>query len=502
MTRQLHRLLIANLGLVAVLAVSGPSSAGVLSISKNNQIIKDGCVWRGIGVNYFDAFIKTVYIKNDSSYIGGFRVLDSLKIPFARLGFSWADSMQMRKYVTDSVFYYSRMDSVVSAARKYHIGLIPSLIWNILSITKFTREDLSAYKDTNSRAYTYLRKYTREIVRRYRSDQTIWAWEIGNEIYPYGDLPASSSYYSPLATVDVSNLLTNIAQIIRAEDSDRVIISGNQMPTAAQYHRYLYHLDSVLHPQYFYPDTRGQHKKVLEMLNPSPINTISSHIYSFGKGGGNYFQDADPHVNESGYVFELKQIGDELGKPVVIGEFGVFDGDVDSMGVPLDSARQAAYFQNFLSAIVASGIPLSAMWVYNYDYFNPPGQASTPTQQYWTATISNSRAYQLVMVANANQKIRTELLNASGNKLGIGSIERRNNGTLRVYFTDSLIVSGKVLNSRGQMVDDLVVNSNGMFADWGCVNNHGTKVNQGVYYLMLSGQQRVYSKSVFIVNKF
>lgn len=60
-------------------------------------VLKDGKPYRGIGVNYFDCFLRTLKKDGETSYDAGFATLAAKGIPFARFcatGF-WPSDMKL-----------------------------------------------------------------------------------------------------------------------------------------------------------------------------------------------------------------------------------------------------------------------------------------------------------------------------------------------------------------------------------------------------------------------
>lgn len=415
------------------------TTASVLQAGPNGTLILDGRLWRGIGVNYFDAFTRTLADTADKSYKKGFKTLDSLGIPFVRLSMSGYSSPNMALYVSNKPHYFQLMDSVVASAAANHIGLIPSIIWNIDMPVLMAGQTQAAYADTGSATWVWVKNYYTEIVTRYKNSPAIWAWEIGNEFYPYGDIPNSSVYHTPITTTVLRTFFTGIGNLIHQIDSTRLISSGNQAPWYSQYHRYMYRLDTIANlATYGQDDTRDQCKEVLNVLHPSPINIISSHVYPFQTNFRHYFANSNPRVNEAGYIREINMMSQELGKPLFVGEFGVYDGDVDSNGVALDSAGQTALYTSMVASIETNKVPLAAMWVFDFNYFNPPGQASVTYRPYWTATVQNNRAYQLLLIAAANARIRAKL--STANTLSPHAVQRNSDLIIQRFPRNDLCV--------------------------------------------------------------
>ena len=76
-------------------------------------------------------------------------------------------------------------------------------------------------------------------------------------------------------------------------------------------------------------------------------------------------------------------------KPLFVGEFGV-------PGADTPEAR--ARFTLILSAMRTNQVPLSALWVFDYDY-----QAND-----WNVTATNARRWQVEAIQQANQELRRQ----------------------------------------------------------------------------------------------
>jgi hypothetical protein len=155
----------------------------------NATVLKDGRPYRGIGVNYFDCFLRTWKNGDDTSYDAGFAVLAAKGIPFARFcatGF-WPRDMQL--YREDRAEYFRRLDGVVNSARKHGIGLVPSLFWYYACVPDLVGEPMDQWANPRSKTRAWMRDYVREVAARYRDDPAIWAWELGNEFSLRASLP-------------------------------------------------------------------------------------------------------------------------------------------------------------------------------------------------------------------------------------------------------------------------------------------------------------------------
>lgn len=376
-------------------------------VTVDDRFLLRGKTWRGMGVNYFDAFIRAVRDTNNHTYEEGFRVLDSIGIPFARVAFSGYAWKDMWIYRENKGLYFEIMDSVVSSAKRNNLRLVPSLIWNIKLPAEMTDEKLGDLSDSQSASMQWARNYVREVVARYKDDTTILMWEIGNEFYPYGDLPKESKFYTPLNTPKIRNILQVLSRDVADLDPVTPISSGNQAPVRNQYHRYLSRTSQSLRKAMDLDDSPDEHGKAIVLLHPKPINIISSHLYLMNRhrtrGSRWGFQK-----NELEYLRFLKDLGKRSKMPVFLGEFGINDQDRDSAGKPLDENAQAQELRRFMVSILESGIPVSAIWVFDFKHFDPPGMKSALGRPYWSITTFNDRSYQLGMVAAANGILRSD----------------------------------------------------------------------------------------------
>ena len=105
-------------------AAQRPRPSPGLTVSEEGVLTKEGTPFRGIGVNVFDLFNRTLANPNDTSYEQALRTVGNLKIPFVRFaacGF-WPRDMQL--YQRDKEAYFRLMDAVVDCARRNGVGLM------------------------------------------------------------------------------------------------------------------------------------------------------------------------------------------------------------------------------------------------------------------------------------------------------------------------------------------------------------------------------------------
>jgi hypothetical protein len=348
-----------------------------LSVGKDGTLEKSGAPYRGIGVNYFDAFRRVLLDPADTSYDRGFQVLAKHGVPFARFLCSGFWPSEMRLYQEDRPAYFRRLDALIAAAEKHGIGLIASLFWQSSTVPDLVGEPRDAWGNPQSKTHAYLRTYVREVVTRYQKSPAIWGWEFGNEYNLLADLPNASSQRPTVAPHlgtpdersgrdDVTHEMIRIAftafaREVRKYDSHRILSTGNSFPRRSAWHQKT--------QKTWTQDTPVQQTEMLLGDNPDPMDTLSIHAYGDGAVASIRFARA---------------VSAKCKKPVFIGEFG-------AKGTGQKGEEE---FHSLLEEIERARVPLAAVWVFDY------GQ-----QVNLNITASNTRAYQLKALALANRRI-------------------------------------------------------------------------------------------------
>jgi hypothetical protein len=367
--------------LVCFLASLCCEAGNGLVVNADGELTRSGAPFRGIGVNYYDAFVRTLENGARTNYDAGFRDLAARKIPFARFsaGGYWPNSWRL--YQTNRTEYFSRLDGVVRSAEHHGIGLIPSLFWQLSTIPDLVGEPCNRWGDTHSRTMAFMRQYTREVVDRYRLSPAIWGWEFGNEYNLPADLPNAAEHRPPvvpaLGTPDhrtAGDELTHaairvafreFADEVRKLDPDRIIVSGNAFPRSSAWHQ--------AREKSWKLDSPEQFAEVLAADNPSPMNTLSVRAYDLAA--------------DIGRLDQAMTVARALKKPLFVGEFGVPGMDVE---------KTRTQFTEILSAIETQRVPISALWVYDFSE-----QADD-----WNVTPTNARSWQLGAIQQANERLR------------------------------------------------------------------------------------------------
>ena len=348
-----------------------------LSVRADGVLLRGGTTYRGIGVNYFDAFARTLKDHKDTSYEAGFRALAENQIPFARFMCTGFWPAEMKLYLENKAEYFRLLDGVIQAAQKHGVGLIPSLFWYIPTVPDLVHEPCDQWGNPNSRTHEFMRAYTREVVTRYLDSPTIWGWEFGNEFDLSADLPNAKEHLPPIVpklgtaqTRSDRDILTHemartafreFAKEIRKIDRTRIICTGNSIPRPSAWHQ--------IREGTWTKDSPEQYAQVLAEDNPDLMDTITVHLY-------------EPEADR---LAGAMQTARRQKKPLFVGEFGVQG----------DSPEVRQQFQILLDLIERMEVPLAALWVFDYRQ-----------QTDRNITADNGRGYQLKAISEANQRLQ------------------------------------------------------------------------------------------------
>lgn len=378
-----------------------------LGVNERGTVIREELRYRGIGVNYFDAFQRTFGNPNDTSYRSGFQVLADHHIPYTRtlLGGFWPSEVQL--YVQNKAEFFRRMDGVVKAAEENNVGMIGSLMWGNWVVPDVVGEHMDAWLDPQSRSRAFMEQYVADVVGRYKDSPAIFGWECGNEYNLSSDLPNGIDWLPPIIpelgtalsrdpvhdnfTSQINNtILAAFATAVRKADPYRIIVSGNSVPRGAAWHN--------TQDGSWQQDTKAQFAEVLLRDNPDPLNAICVHIYAGTEAG--YF--ADGQTTMSGLMATIKEIAATVKKPVFLGEFGA-PAYLDSANTQPNPDEHAQIVE-IIQAIEENDIPLSAIWNFDRSFDDPC----------WSITADNSRGYMLDLIAAANGRIHDKLAKEGG----------------------------------------------------------------------------------------
>ncbi len=363
-------------------------------VAADGTLLRAGQPYRGVGVNYFDAFARALRDPADTSYDAGFAELARREIPFVRFMASGFWPAEFQLYQQDKAQYFARLDAVVASAAAHGVGLIPSLCWYNGCIPDLVGEPRSAWGDAESRTVQFMRQYVTEVVTRYVDSPAIWGWELGNEWSLDADLPnadqwrpkvvpslgtaASRSEADDLTTDMLLVAFHEFARTVRAIDPARPVTTGNSAPRPHAEH-FRGKLQGV--------DTRDDYRRNLIDVHPPLYDLASIHLYPQQPESRFGASDTAPAELLALSVDACRPAG----KALFVGEFGVSQEACQG-----DPDRIRELFDRTLHDITQSGAALAALWVFDF----------RSQDKNWNVTADNHRAWMLDAVAAANRQLR------------------------------------------------------------------------------------------------
>ena len=374
--------------------IDGREAIAPLTVGPGGIVLKDGRPYRAIGVNYVDAFWRRNRDPKDTSYRKGFAELGQRGIPFARFSAAPFYPVQWKLYKEDKAAYFRELDDLVRAAEENNVGLVMSCgTWWPCGIPDLVGEPVGQVGNPKSKTIAFLRQYTTELVTRYKDSPAVWAWEMGNEYSLRADL-TDPKHYSPTVVKmgapakrtkadiirheDVVAACHEFAKAVRAVDKVRPITTGHSMPRWVAHH---------LHTQgKWISDSREEFEKNLLEVTPDPMNMFSVHLYRT-QVRNRFGQE---YLSYESMLAACMEVSRRSGKALFVGEFGATDMRSETRERSAKEEHAA-----MLDAIVKTGVPLAAVWVYDFAHQN----------QDWNITPKTDRGYLLDMIVAANKRL-------------------------------------------------------------------------------------------------
>lgn len=362
----------------------GVAAHAELTVRRDGVLLNNKVPFRGIGVNYYDVFDHLLKAANDPGSQNDFRRLKDAGIPFIRFGASGYWPIDNQLYFNDKEAYFRLLDGVVKAAEASGLGLIPSLFWNYSTVPDLMHEPMNAWGDPKSRTQKFMRRYTRELVKRYRRSPAIWAWEFGNELNDQVELPpkfrpgVAPELGTPAARSEKDDMTSDVmltafrqfAKVVRKLDKRRIISSGNDVPRENAFHLRTNRSATL--------DTPQQWAEMLLLQNAS-FPVLSGHIYM-------------NRARALELIAAMQQVATGSHKPLFLGEFGPTGND-------RDAGNQQ--FRDLLAAVERARVPISAVWNFSPRRFNRGID--------WNISFDNANAWMLTDIAAANARMQVDL---------------------------------------------------------------------------------------------
>lgn len=263
-------------------------------------------------------------------------------------------------WLSNPAKFWTHMDQMMNDLDEFGIRLIPVLMWNAGQFPAMANETLAdLVKDPRSKSRILLNTFVTDFVTRYRDRQTIYFYELTNELNLQADLDAVArckkrrkkecAARENISTDDLIVFSGQFAGLIRESDKFRLISSGYSVPRASAEHLRSRPEWSSSGPDWS-RDSREQFSKHLKEIH-SAVDIISIHLYS-GKANNRFGTD-DPLA----LLEEAHRAAREAGKPLFVGEFG----DLNPVLAGPDS-----HVARMIDRMVKLGVEYSAVWVWEF----------------------------------------------------------------------------------------------------------------------------------------
>jgi len=357
---------------ITVLPVSSQAaSLPGLSAARDGTLLRNGVPYRGVGVNYTDAFFRPLRHPGDESYRDDFTKLAANHIPFARIAACGFPASDYQLYLQDKEKYFKLLDGVVKAAEEANVGLIADLFWVSYTVPDLVGEPRNQWGNSQSKTRQFMRTYTREVVSRYVNSPAIWGWEFGNEYNNSVDLPDAWRNLPPvnprlgrtrsrgpddaLTTEIFTSALSDFARTVREIDGHRMLLTGNSVPRFSAYHMQTERRNG--------PDSAEQFATMLLRQNPGPFNPICIHTAPMSPMP--HFAKRPVSYNE--LIQTCAGAARSASKSLYIEEFITCPAKTDCR-----FATRREYVSEVLGAIQAHNVPLASVWVYGRKMIHDP----------------------------------------------------------------------------------------------------------------------------------
>ena len=318
------------------------------------------------------------HIGNWSTSAATLEQMAAAKLPFARVfGSPWGWE-QIALWRSDTEQYWANMTRVVDKAKavgaRLHLSITPTLSqFAIAAGCPSTRELIT--NEGGSGCREVLKQYVQDMVGRFKDDATILSWGMGNEL----NLEADGCSYNKsrgeyFSTAEMMAFSTLYVSWVKELDPLRPM--GSDMGQARTRARHLSALkgggaacvnahnpkgDCEVNCSVVPKDSLADFKQITRILS-EPFDMVSVHNYGCYPPFAEFsFCNGD---NTSIATLQAaKEVADEMGKPLFVGEFGSPACNVAG-GAGWESDECLAFPRKLLDYQVKSGIQLSNAWTW------------------------------------------------------------------------------------------------------------------------------------------
>jgi hypothetical protein len=258
--------------------------------------------------------------------------------------------------------YWRLFDQMMRDMQAQKIRIIPTFAWNIAQLPAMTGENVTQLiKNPGSKSYRLLKRYIADFVTHYRHHPQLLFYELTNELNLEADLDNKGrcqkfNIYQELcppkgnySTDEMIAFTKRLAKVIRKLDPVHPISSGFSIARPGAMHLRMRPEWSIGGPDWT-KDTVYEYASYVADVHEG-VDIISAHLYA-GKENIR-FGSLDP----VDLLEATKDIADQIGKPLFLGEFG---------DITVFNQFPGSFAERMLDKIVSLKIPYSALWIWEF----------------------------------------------------------------------------------------------------------------------------------------
>ena len=353
------------------------------TVNESGAVLLAGKPFYGFGVNVFSLVTREVET-GTSDYRNQLDLLKECGIPFIRINLGGFWKSYYEQYDRNPAEMIAKIREIVDYAEEKQIGLVCSLLWFNAAIPDHVGEKRASIGDPDSETVKYTKKYVAEIVNAFKDSPAVWAWEIGNEYNLDADLcdpefknwlpigyedPEKANGFDYYTSGEMQYYLAEVASVIRENDPDRMISSGNSemRSYSGALHAAGLKADPVTHVWEMAWDTDSEQDFLYmnSFMAPNPIDCLSFHLQLCGyneNGEAEYIRSlarfGKSDISPREYFDAYARVAKKLKKAAFFGEFG------DYLDLEADE-RTPGEFKELLSWISDAGIQIACSWQFS-----------------------------------------------------------------------------------------------------------------------------------------
>jgi hypothetical protein len=329
-------------------------------------------------------------------------------------------------WVANPTAFFAGFDQMMADARARGLRVVPSLLWNTYLFPDLAHEPVGNLFTPGTATRMLAERYITQVVTRYKDDDAILFWEIGNELNLLADLDVSTcnvcsgsnnpcgglapSLGTPCqrtmadeiyscnscrgvssAQQDLGEFVQAIATLIKSIDIRHGVSSGFGYPRSNAMH-----LARSPCPSCDWTlDSPADYAQAIANTHPAAIDYVSVHHY-FGTDAARFGATDQAGID---LLQRTKTIATMLNKQVYVGEWGEPRAGSVSCGGQLEDCGGDPFqvmTHRLLDAFVASSIPYSAVWTWEFYQFCPASPTCltlTPTEAISASLDLHNQAY-------------------------------------------------------------------------------------------------------------